>query len=157
LETDFEAQSRAGKMLCSNPEMASKTCSTIATYKFLEKGEFVQTAELVLSIDPPITLEMTASGDVVGGATCGTIELSDMQQGKLRINGSLLAPVQNEEAIGKIVEKLAPMAGRRTCEALRMEADQLMKYGQVDGIDVNLPGKPVRWISSDEGYRVAPR
>jgi hypothetical protein len=49
------------------------------------------------------------------------------------------------------------MAGRKVCEGLQVEDGQLVKYGQVERVDLKLPGKPVSWISPADGYRVAPR
>jgi len=36
-----------------------------------------------------------------------------------------------------------------------MEAGQLMKFGQVEQVDLKLPGKLVKWIDPTEGFRVA--
>ena len=80
-----------------------------------------------------------------------------MQKGKLRMNGTLLPSDRNEAVLNKLLEKLKPMAGRKACEALRVEDGQLRKFGQVERIDLKLPGKPVSWISAAEGYKVAPR
>ncbi len=47
------------------------------------------------------------------------------------------------------------MAGKKACEALRVQDGQLMKYGQVDKVDLKLLGKPVKWIDPGEGFQVA--
>ncbi|MBA2772318.1 MAG: hypothetical protein H0U34_09985 [Sphingomonas sp.] len=140
-----------------NPDSATKTCSSIISYLPGPDGTLVETGEVLISPDQPITLEIVSVGKVEGGAICGAVELADMQKGQLRINGTLLPPDRNTAALSKLLEKMKPMAGRKACEGLQVENGQLMKYGQVERIDLNLPGKPVRWISPSEGYRVAPR
>jgi hypothetical protein len=37
-----------------------------------------------------------------------------------------------------------------------MEGGALVKYGQVEGVDLKM-GKPVVWIWPADGYKVAPR
>ena len=154
--TDVSAQSRLGKILCVNPNVATKTCSSIISYKPGPDGTLIETGEVLISPDQPITLEIASAAKVEGGAICGAVELADMQQGKLRMNGTLLPLDRNAAALSKLIERMKPMAGRKACEGLRVENGQLMKYGQVERIDINLPGKPVRWINPSEGYRVAP-
>ena len=155
--TDVLAQVQLGKMLCANPDPATRTCSSIVSYTPGKNGTFVETGEVLISPNQPITLEMSSVVQVEGGAFCGTVEFADMQKGKLRMNGTLLPSDRNEAALSKLLEKLKPMAGRKACEALRIEEGQLKKYGQVERIDLNLPGKPVSWISPADGYKVAPR
>ena len=80
-----------------------------------------------------------------------------MQKGRLRMNGTLFPPDRNEAALKMLIERLKPMAGREACEVLRIEDGELKKFGQVERVDLNLPGKPVSWINPADGYRVAPR
>ena len=156
-ENDIMAQIRANKALCSNPDEAAKTCSTIASYARADDGVLTETAEILISPNQPITLEMSSVVNVDGAVNCGALTLAEMQKGRIRLNGTLLPPERNEAALKALLEKLAPMADRKSCEELRIEAGQLVKFGQVDRIDLKLPGKPVRWVGRDEGFRVAPR
>lgn len=155
--TDIMAQVRANRVLCSNPDGATKTCSTIASYTLAPNGVVTETAELLISPNQPITLEMSTTVKIDGAVNCGALTLPEMQKGRLRLSGTLLPTDRNEAALRGILEKLAPMAGRETCEVLRFEAGQLFKYGQVERIDIKLPGKAVKWVARDEGFRVAPR
>ena len=155
--TDFTTEIRTGKMLCSNPDMNTKTCTAIATFNIGEDGTATETTELLMSPNPPITLEMSVPVEIQGSVNCGKLTIPQMQKGRLRIDGTLLPADQNKEAMAKIIEKLGFMADKRACDELRIEAGQLIKVGQVDGINVNLPGKPVTWIGVEDGFRVAPR
>ena len=98
---------------------------------------------------------MTSLVKEEGGALCGVVQLADMQKGIVRVNGTPLPAEQNAAAVAKLVERLASMAGKKACEALRLRDGQLMKYGQVDKVDLRLPGKPVKWIDPGEGFQVA--
>jgi hypothetical protein len=154
-ELDAAAQSQLGKRLCVNPDVSNKSCSSILSYKPGADGSLVETGEILIAPAQGITLEMTSSVKEEGGALCGVVELADMQKGIVRVNGTPLPPEQNAAAVAKLVERLAPMAGKKACEALRVQDGQLMKYGQVDKVDLKLPGKPVKWIDPNEGFQVA--
>lgn len=156
-ETDVLAQSQAGKMLCSNPDVNTKTCSTIDTFSKSADGTITDVGEVLISPDQAVTLEVSTTVQIENVTVCGMMALGDLEKGQVRVNGTLLPPERNAAAMKKLVEKLRPLAGRKVCEALRLEDGQLLKYGQVERVDINLPGKPVRWVMQDDGYRVAPR
>lgn len=156
-ETDVLLQLSAGKMLCSNPDAATKTCSTIAAYAASNNGAFVETAEVLLSPDQPLTLQTSLVVQIKQATICGVMEEADLQKGIVRINGTPLPADRNTLVLEKLMEKLKPLAGREICEGLRFENGRLMKYGQAERIDINLPGKPVSWITAADGYKVAPR
>jgi hypothetical protein len=156
-ETDVMAQVRAGKMLCSNPDPNTKTCSTIDSFAAKDSNTLLDTGEVLFSPDQPITLETSSVVHIQEGAICGTMELADLQKGKVRVNGALIPNDRNEAVLNKLIERLKPLMGRQVCEALRIEAGQLVKYGQVERFDAKLPGKPVSWITPADGYKVAPR
>lgn len=155
--TDVLAQSQSGKVMCVNHDPATKTCSSIISYKPQSDGRLLETGEVLISPDQSLTLEMSSMVQAKGGAICGAVSLADMQKGRLRMNGTLFPPDRNEAALNKLIERLKPMAGREACEMLRIEDGELRKYGQVERVDLKLPGKPVSWINPADGYQVAPR
>ncbi len=156
-DTAIYDQSTAGKLLCSNPDAATKTCSAISSYVSGKNGTFVETSEVLLPAARPITLELRLPAQIKGSVICGVMGEADLRKGRVRIDGSPLPPAQNAAALGKLVEKLKPMFGRQVCEEIRVEEGRLMKYGQAERVDIKLPGKPVRWISEADGYKVGPR
>jgi hypothetical protein len=154
-ETDAAAQSRLGKRLCVNPDVSTKTCSSILSYKPGSDGFLIETGEVLVAPAQGITLEMTSLVKEEGGALCGAVQLTDMQKGIVRVNGTPLPAERNSAIVATLLERLAPMAGKKACEVLRMQGGQLTKFGQVEQVDLNLPGKPVKWIDPTEGFRVA--
>jgi hypothetical protein len=156
-DTAILAQLSAGKMLCSNPDAATKTCSAIASYAAGKNGAFVETSEVLLPVGQPLTLQLSVAAQVKGSTICAVMNEADLQKGVVRINGSPLPLEQNVAVLSKLIEKLKPMAGREVCEELRVEDGRLMKYGRAERVDINLPGKPVRWINDADGYKVGTR
>jgi hypothetical protein len=115
----------------------------------------METGEVLIAPAQGITLEMTSVVKKEGGALCGVVHLADMQKGIVRVNGTALPPERNTAAVAMLVQRLAPMAGKKACEVLRLKNGQLMKFGQVDQVDLQLPGKPVQWINASARFRVA--
>ena len=155
-ETDAAAQSELGKRLCVNPDVSTKTCSSVLSYKSGPDGSLIETGEVLIVPAQGITLEMTSLVKEEGGALCGAVQLTDMQKAIVRVKGAHLPAERHAAVLASIVERMAPLAGKKACEVLRMQDGQLMKFGQLDQVDLKLPGKPVKWVDPAEGFRVAP-
>ena len=156
-ETDILAQVKAGKVLCSNPDPASKTCSTIDRLALRTDGALLDSGETLLVPNQAVTLETTSIVRIKSGAMCGVIDMADFQKGIVRANGTAVPPERNAAVLAKLSKVFEPLAGQETCEGLRVENGHLTKVAQVERMDLPLPGKAASWIGPDEGYRVAPR
>jgi hypothetical protein len=154
--TDVLAQSKAGKVLCANPDVVKKRCSSIAAYS-ATAGSVVETTEVLLTPAEPLTLTMSIGTQVSGGSICGVMTLDDLRRGQVRLNGEALPADRNALVLERLEASMGPLAGKKVCDAIRIENNGLVKYGQVEGVDIKLPAKPVMWVSSNDGYKVAPR
>ncbi len=153
--TDYLAGIRAGRLLCSHPDPVSKTCSTIDSFAQAADGALTDTGETLLGAEPLVTLEISSTAHIDGATNCGMLELADLQKGRVRVMGQLLPPDQNAIAIGKIAEKLAPIAGHKACETLHFDGGKLTKSANIEGFDIKIENKPVAWITPGDGYKVA--
>ena len=151
---DYLAGIRAGKLLCSTPDPAAKTCSNLDSLVPAKDGAVTDTGETLLSPTPLVTLEITSVVHVDGATLCGMLDLADLRKGKIRVNGELLPPDRNAFAIGKVVEAIGSLAGHKVCETLHMEGGKLIKSGTIEGIDTKIPDKPVAWVAPADGYKV---
>ncbi len=157
LDTDMLAQFKSGKMLCTNPDAQSKTCSTIDQLVIGPDGSMTNTGETLIAPDKPMTMEVKSAAHFEDGAMCGQISLADLDKAIVRVDGNPLPADRNAAAVERLKQALGPLADRKTCEGLSVSNGQLEKFGRVDGIDIPLPPKRVRWIERIDGYRVAPR
>lgn len=153
---DLAANIAAGHMLCSNPDPASRTCTTIDRYAPAPGDAYANTGEMMISEAPLITVTTTATVRIESGALCGTILAADLLNGRVRLNGSDLPPDRNAAVLAKLAEKFTPMIGKKACETVSLIDGDLLKFGQVQGVDIKLPGKPVKWIVAADGYKVGP-
>jgi hypothetical protein len=153
---DWLAQSKAGKALCSNPDEASKTCSSIASYKIAPDGSAMEISEVLLAPNQALTLVMSVTAEVEGNSSCGTLTEANLGRAKVRMGGEDFPPDRNSLALNRLKVNLQPFFGKKACDTLRVEGGGLVKYGQVEGVDMKM-GKPIMWISPTDGYKVAPR
>lgn len=154
---DVMANIRAGHQLCSNPDPATKTCSTLATYSLDQGGSVVERVEMLLAPAAPISMEMEAPLTVEGQRTCGAISAETLDAIIFRVNGQ---PASQEQLAGiqpRVRAALTPMIGRKACDQFSVIGGVLLKQGLVEGLDVVVPPKPVAWVSKDQGYSVAPK
>lgn len=156
-DVDILAQSKSGKMLCVNPDASTKTCSSITSFKVFADGSVTETTEVLLTPDQPITLTMSIATEVAGGSNCGVMTLDDLRRGQVRANGEALPSDRNALVLERLERSMGSLAGKKVCDAIRVEKDSLVKYGQIEGVDIKLPAKPVMWVSTNDGYTVAPR
>lgn len=155
-DVDVLANVKAGRMICSSPDDASKTCSTISRYELQTDGSLLETSEVLFAPTQAISLEVKARITLKNGAICGAMLQSDLDHGIVRIGGNPIPDDKNKAVLAKLDEKFAMLFGRQTCEMLRIENGQLLKFGQMEGVDIPLPPKPVRWIAASDGFKVAP-
>lgn len=156
-DIDVLAQAKSGKMVCVNPDAATKTCSSISSYSVSADGSVIETTEVLLAPDQPLTLTMSIRTKVDGGLICGVMTLEDLKHGVVRMNDDAIPSDRNADFLQRLEASMGSLTGREVCDALRIEDNGLVKYGQVERIDLKLPGKPVIWVSSGDGFKVAPR
>lgn len=155
-ETDVTLQSALGKSLCISPDEGSRTCSSLLSYsRGPGEGSLIETGEVLVAPVQGITLEMSSVVQQEASALCGAIQTADIEKGIVRKAGTPLPADQNAAVLAVIKERMAPVVGKKACEALIVKEGQLLKVGQMDGLDLKLPGKPAKWVDPSEGYRVA--
>lgn len=156
-EVDILAQSKSGKVLCSNPDAATKSCSSITTFSTSVEGAVTETTEILLTPDQPLTVTMSTGSQVVGGSYCGVMTMDELRRGQVRLSGQALPADRNALVLQRLEASMGPLAGKKACDVIRVENNGLVKYGQIEGVELKLPRKPVMWVSPDDGYKVAPR
>ena len=140
---DILAQSRSGKVLCANPDGAAKSCSSITSFNLISDGSIIETTEVLLTPDPVLTLTMSIGTKVSGDSACGVMTLDDLRRGQVRLNGKAIPSDRNALVLKRLEASMAALAGKQVCDAIRYENNGLVKYGQIDGVDIKLPGKPI--------------
>lgn len=155
-QTDLVEHLRNGELLCIKPDEANKSCDTIDRVTVRPDGAMMETSETLVSDDPPAAVEMTNPISVEGDAICAVADMAVLRQSIVRVNGTPLPPDANAGVISALGETIKPVEGHTICERLQIEAGQLVVTARDNGTPLPYPARPVRWISAEAGWRVAP-
>jgi hypothetical protein len=145
-----------GLAQCYEPNTATKTCASLATYKRNDDGTWDNTAVVLLDPQKPITLETTTSVTIRDGAVCGSIRKADVLGGHVKVAGQLIPADQSAGALASIAEGMGPMMDREICTAYIETADGLVAKAKIAGMTGALPDQRVKWVLPSDGYSVAP-
>jgi hypothetical protein len=146
---------KAGRMLCSYPDVETKTCTTIDNYALTAEGKLTNTGETIISESPLMTLAVTSVVQIENGAMCGLATKADLLNAKVRLNGTLLPPDRNAAMVAKLAGKYASMMGKKVCQTLKLNDGQLVQSAKIERVAVARPGVPVQWIAPGDGYKVS--
>lgn len=156
--TEMHPLSPAEKGLsqCYEPNTATKTCKSLASYKRNDDGTWHNTAVVLLDPKRAITLETTTPVIIRDGAVCGYIRKADVLRGHVRVAGQLIPADQAADALTSIAEGMAPMMDREICTAYVETGDGLIAKGKISGMTITVPDQRVKWVLPSDGYSVAP-
>jgi hypothetical protein len=156
-ETDMLAQFAAGKLLCTAPDIEHKTCATIDQVIIRDDGTLIDTGETLIPGSQSATLETSSRAEMDDGALCGILDLADVRKGVVRVNGSPLPSSRNASVIARLSSLYSASEGARVCERLSITNGHLIRSANIEGAVDSPPDQSARWITRDEGYRVARR
>jgi len=152
---DVLAPARAGKLQCYQPNVAARTCQSLASYTRNPDGSYRNGATVLISPTAQIVLETSSVVHVVSGAVCGTIARDDVLAGKVFKAGAPIAP--DKMLLESIADGYAAagLIGPEICT--RYIADGAAMKAEISIAGVPQPDFSTRviWVSPDDGYRVA--
>ncbi|TAJ71661.1 MAG: hypothetical protein EPO51_11030 [Phenylobacterium sp.] len=155
-DLDPLSPAEGGKLQCHAPDVARKTCASIAAYARDPDGTLQNTAAILLRAEPLIVARSKAPVVIKGGAVCGRITEGDFAAMLFTIDGQP-ADAPNAEAIRNAMRPgFNAILNREICTRYVPTGDQLNGEVSVDGKRRPQLDQPVRWVSPSEGFSVAP-
>jgi hypothetical protein len=155
-DSDPLAPAMAGQVQCYTPDTARRTCRSIGAYA-KGAGGVQNTAIVLVSATPLVTMETTAPVQVKGRAICGTLATRDLATARFRIDGQPADPQRLEglrNAVGKAME---PLIGHEICSSnLASGSGPMTAQASLDGKRAPTLDQQMIWVSPRDGYRVAP-
>lgn len=148
------APAAAGKLQCHSPDVANKTCKSIAGYQTGADGVIRNTARLPLANEPPVALTLISTVTVRDGAVCGVVTASDLEAGVIEVNGQPLAADKAGQIIAKVEVAMAPFLGKEICTRYTANGAMLLAHASIDGVAQPALDQPVIWVDPADGYRV---
>lgn len=153
--SDPLAPAQYGQVQCFSPDPATKTCNSIAAYIPSGNG-FTNTATILLSSRPAVTMTTSTQVQVRGGAVCGTLREDDIQSAKVKVDGRELSPEEASLVVSAVADAVNDYVGQEICTTYVAAADGWTAKASVQGTPQPELDQPVIWVSPSDGYKVAP-
>lgn len=151
------APAGSGQVQCYRPDRARKTCRSLAAYRAVAGGGYVNAATLPISPDGVVTLTTETPVRVVAGAVCGAIRAEDIARGTINAGGSAVTREQAEPLLAQIAGMLAGLIGREICTRYEPAPDgDLIARVTIDSAEQPGQTQRVAWVGAGEGYRIEP-
>jgi hypothetical protein len=148
------ARAEQGELQCYRPDVAKKSCQSIASYQPTAPGTYDNKAIIAVSSDA--TLETHTPVVLKGEAVCGYIRAEDMNAGTLRLRGNIVAPDAARPVLQKIAQSVAQFAGKEVCTRYEPSGTDFTAKVSIAGIYRPDQDVKVRWIGRLDGYTVTP-
>jgi hypothetical protein len=145
---------------CHSPNVAQKTCKSIATYIPDGRGGFSNRAQVVIAPAGPVVLITTAPVHLGDGAVCGSIRREDILQGEVVVGETTVPKDKAAEGLKQIADAFATTGLLNTefCTHYRALANSETQIAEVSMNGKRRPDldQPVVWLAPDTDYTVAP-
>jgi hypothetical protein len=152
--SDPIADSNRGELRCYRPDVAKKTCQSIASFRRTGPQTYVNTALLPLGND--VTLEMHSPVIIKGNAVCGTVTRQDVLAATLRNRNQVLGPQTAKPLLEHVARAVSPFFNKEVCTRYEPSGADFTAKTSVDGVYQPDRDGMAKWIASADGYTVAP-
>ena len=150
------APARAGQLQCYSPDTARKTCNSLAGYGDNGDGTYTNTATVLLSSQPAITMSNATSVRLIDGAVCGTLSQADIAAGTVSVDGQVLPSGQAQFVLAAVSNALDKVIDHEICTTYEPAGEGLVAHGSLDGVARPDMDQPIIWVTPSDGYTVAP-
>ncbi|MBX7248477.1 MAG: hypothetical protein K1X35_05420 [Caulobacteraceae bacterium] len=148
---DILGGARDGQIQCFQPEIYSKTCKIMATYRFEDDGRIFSTAQMLMDENGPAVLVVTAPVEVKDGALCGQLDV--LPTARFVVAGQPATPGQ--ESGYRLMLSMAPRKGE-VCARWIADGHGYVVHGSLDGKPQRDFDQRMIWVDPSEGFQVAP-
>ncbi|ESQ89637.1 hypothetical protein ABAC460_12265 [Asticcacaulis sp. AC460] len=155
LPSDPLAPVQYGQVQCYSPDAATKTCNSIARYT-PNSGGYTNTATILLSSRPAVTMTTSTQVQVRDGAVCGTLRDEDIEAAKVKVDGRGLSSGEASLVVSAVADAVNDYVGQEICTTYVAAGDGLTAKASVQGTPQPELDQPVIWVSPSDGYKVAP-
>jgi hypothetical protein len=149
------AQAASGQLQCYQPNIANRTCRSLAGYRMTVDG-ITNTAVVMLSAEPLITMETVTPVEIKNGQVCGKTRAHDIAIAKFLMNGSPVNAQIAETLRKQVIAGLQSEFDHEICTAYIPDGDGFIAKATDNGVPI--PAEPhLIWVSPGDGYKVAPQ
>ncbi len=143
-----------GKLQCYAPDVARKTCQSLASYRPNPKGGLDNIAVVLVATKPPIAMQTVSPVDVREGQICGVVRPEDFQSAEFTTEGRPVDPAQTAVLREKVLAAMKTYIGHEICTSFVPNGGSLLAKESIDGVADPSLDERVIWISPTDGYTV---
>jgi len=150
------APAARGELQCYSPDRSNKTCDSLASYKREPDGTIDNTALVLISKNPLITMETVSPVEVRSGQVCGKIRERDIDAAQFANGHDALNASQTVRLRQQMRVAFKNMFNHEICTRYSPDGDALVAEVTKDGAPMPIARQRVIWVSPRDGYRVSP-
>ena len=150
------APADAGKVQCHSPDIARKVCRSLAYYSLDGRGNYINTATVLLSASSTVAMEVSTPVVVVDGAVCGVLRAEDLLRGRVVVDGKPMSDERSAPILEQVAASMSRLFGHQICTRYEAVGDHLIAKGSIDGTHRPDLDQTVIWVSPSAGFTVAP-
>jgi hypothetical protein len=149
------APAAKGQAQCFGADPLRKTCQAMSIYKESKAG-LTDTATVLISQDPVITMTTVAPITLKGDRVCGPVRPADIAAASFSVAGQPADAQQIAALSGELSKAMKDLFGHEVCVAFAPEGEDLLTTSFMDGVPQAGPRQKALWVKLTDGYQVAP-
>ena len=145
-----------GKAQCYSPDLARKVCASLATYAMNADGGVENTATVLLSKEPVGTMTTVSPVTAVGGRLCGVMRAADLDGAKFMVSGAPADAARAAQLHTAVAGAFTAIIDHTVCVTFIADGSQFVAHTAFDGLPRPNLDQRVIWVSTADGWKVAP-
>jgi hypothetical protein len=150
------AEASRGQLECYSPDVARKTCHSLAAYSIRSDGMIDSASTVLLSRSPAVTMSAVSQVKVKAGQVCGFVTPEELNQATFTVDGAAATPDQTTALRGRIPTAFQSVFGHEVCTGYVTDGGKRLATSSFDGVARPGADQPVAWVSPADGYSVQP-
>jgi hypothetical protein len=146
----------AGKLQCYSPNLATKTCQSLASYEAGPDGAIVNPATVLISAAPAITMRTVSPVIIKADKVCGVLHAEEIAAAEFTIGEKPATGPQTGLLRQKVAEGQRAFLGHEICTAYIPAGDVLLAKASIDGVAQPKLDQKMIWVSPSDGFKVKP-
>lgn len=145
-----------GQLQCYAPDVARKTCRSLAAYKDGANGTIDNIAIVLISQNPQIIMTTVSPVAIKANQVCGPVRPQDIDTASFQLDNRPADTAQTSTLRQQMQSAMKGLFGREICTAYGHDGGSLLAKVTVDGVPQPTMGQRVIWVSPSDGYKVSP-
>ena len=145
-----------GQLQCYAPDVARKTCQSLAAYRQGPDGVIYNPATVLISQTPPIVMRTVTPVTIKREQVCGYVRPEDIDAAQFTVNGVAATPDQTKALRQNVATAEKGLFGREICTAYVAAGEGWTAKASIDGAPQPAMDQKVIWVSPSAGFEVKP-